>query len=207
MVPSQGHQLVDNPALLLPRRAQRTAAGSLPMIPPAKWTATDHQPASLDDGQATRPMIPAVGCAESTIRPLARILGRREFHRSSLAGIRRVVDDRQLPLAVQPLDSFPGLTLGRTRFLHGIDPGRATRRPPRRRPARARFSSSSTFRRLASETSRPPYFESVELIPCRRQISATASPAWCSSRMPMICFLAEPALAHRPSPSSDGLWL
>ena len=47
------------------------------------------------------------------------------------------------------------------------------------------FSASSAFRRFASDTSMPPYFERhlwnvASLIPCSRQSSFVPSPAWCS---------------------------
>ena len=55
-----------------------------------------------------------------------------------------------------------------------------------------RFSSSSAFRRRASENSMPLKRERhvwnvASLMPRRRQISATGSPTCCTFRMPMIC--------------------
>jgi len=54
------------------------------------------------------------------------------------------------------------------------------------------FSSSSTFRRFASDTSRPPYlafqlYSVASDIPYFRQSSAALAPASCSRKTPMIC--------------------
>src|SRR5262249_34853661 len=54
------------------------------------------------------------------------------------------------------------------------------------------FSSSSAFRRRASETSMPPYFafhlyNVALLMPCFRQTSSLLTPASCSRRIAMIC--------------------
>src|SRR6202795_2593247 len=54
------------------------------------------------------------------------------------------------------------------------------------------FSSSSCLRRLASETSRPPYlafqlYSVASETPCLRARSAVFAPASCSRRTPMIC--------------------
>src|SRR6185436_10998219 len=55
-----------------------------------------------------------------------------------------------------------------------------------------RFSSSSVFRRFASDTCSPPYFafhlySVVSLIACCRHRSAPFAPAACSRRISMIC--------------------
>ena len=47
------------------------------------------------------------------------------------------------------------------------------------------FSSSSDFKRFASDTSTPPYV--VLLIPFLRHTSAVFAPASCSRKIPMIC--------------------
>src|SRR5580693_9342709 len=54
------------------------------------------------------------------------------------------------------------------------------------------FSSSSCFRRLASETSMPPYlafqlYSVASDMPCLRARSAVFAPASCSRSTPMIC--------------------
>jgi hypothetical protein len=54
------------------------------------------------------------------------------------------------------------------------------------------FSSSRDFRRLASDTSMPPYLafhlkNVALLIPYLRQTSAVSAPASCSRKIPMIC--------------------
>jgi hypothetical protein len=57
---------------------------------------------------------------------------------------------------------------------------------------RRRFASSSSFRRFASLTSRPPYFARqlwmvCVLVPCSRARSATFAPPSASFRIAMIC--------------------
>src|ERR1700687_2070185 len=71
-----------------------------------------------------------------------------------------------------------------------------------------RFSSSSTLRRLASDTSSPPYLDFQlynvgALIPCRRHRSATRAPASCSLTIPMIWLSLNRLLRMLHSPQMD----
>src|SRR5690606_32834632 len=77
------------------------------------------------------------------------------------------------------------------------------------------FSSSSAFRRLASETSMPPYlafqlYSVASEIPCLRARSSAFAPASCSRRTAMICSSVNLLLFICPSfkrgPDSNREW-
>ena len=67
-----------------------------------------------------------------------------------------------------------------------------------------RFSSSSAFSRLASDTSRPPYlafqlYKVASETPCLRARSAVFAPASCYCRTAMICSSVNLIRFIRPS--------
>src|SRR6202040_859377 len=76
------------------------------------------------------------------------------------------------------------------------------------------FSSSSCFRRLASETSMPPYlafqlYSVASETPCLRARSAVFAPASCSRSTPIICSSVNLARFICPSftrPDSNSAW-
>src|SRR6202171_385046 len=76
------------------------------------------------------------------------------------------------------------------------------------------FSSSSCFRRLASETSMPPYlafqlYSVASETPCLRARSAVFAPASCSRSTPIICSSLNLARFICPSftrPDSNSAW-
>src|SRR6266436_2216015 len=76
------------------------------------------------------------------------------------------------------------------------------------------FSSSSCFRRLASETSMPPYlafqlYSVASETPCLRARSAVFAPASCSRSTPIICSSVNLARFICPSsrrPDSNSPW-